>query len=96
MELLVHGVEVTVIGLPDMTEDEIRRYIGYVRKRLAGEERLSMLTIADAGCGQVELGYEMKGPKFERIRRITGYLVGTIDRWNNAKRSEEQERVKHV
>ena len=32
---------------------------------------------------------------FERIRRITGYLVGTLDRWNNAKRSEEKDRVKH-
>ncbi|MDR2845046.1 MAG: anaerobic ribonucleoside triphosphate reductase [Puniceicoccales bacterium] len=36
------------------------------------------------------------GPKFERIRRITGYLVGTLDRWNNAKRSEERDRTKHV
>ena len=33
--------------------------------------------------------------KFERIRRITGYLVGTTDRFNNAKRAEEQDRVKH-
>ena len=32
---------------------------------------------------------------FERIRRITGYLVGTLDRFNNAKRSEERDRVKH-
>ncbi len=32
---------------------------------------------------------------FERIRRITGYLVGTIDNFNNAKRSEEGDRVKH-
>ena len=36
-----------------------------------------------------------KGVKFERIRRITGYLVGTIDRWNNAKKAEEKDRVKH-
>lgn len=36
-----------------------------------------------------------EGVKFERIRRITGYLVGTVDRWNNAKRSEERDRVKH-
>lgn len=36
-----------------------------------------------------------KGVFFERIRRITGYLVGTMDRWNNAKRAEEQDRVKH-
>ena len=36
-----------------------------------------------------------EGVKFERIRRITGYLVGTIDRFNDAKRAEERERVKH-
>lgn len=36
-----------------------------------------------------------KGIGFERIRRITGYLVGTTDRFNNAKRAEERDRVKH-
>lgn len=36
-----------------------------------------------------------QGVGFERIRRITGYLVGTVDRFNNAKRSEEKDRVKH-
>jgi len=36
-----------------------------------------------------------KDVKFERIRRITGYLVGTLDRFNNAKRQEESQRVKH-
>ena len=36
------------------------------------------------------------GVKFERVRRITGYLVGTLDRFNNAKRAEERERVKHA
>ena len=36
-----------------------------------------------------------KGVMFERIRRITGYLTGTLDRWNNAKRAEERDRVKH-
>ena len=35
------------------------------------------------------------GVKFQRIRRITGYLVGTLDRFNNAKRAEESQRVKH-
>lgn len=33
--------------------------------------------------------------RFERIRRITGYLTGTLDKWNNAKRAEERDRVKH-
>ena len=36
-----------------------------------------------------------KSVGFERTRRITGYLVGTLDRFNNAKRSEEKDRVKH-
>lgn len=37
-----------------------------------------------------------QGVRFERIRRITGYLVGTLDRFNNAKRAEERDRVRHV
>lgn len=41
-------------------------------------------------CGRTE-----EEGKFERIRRITGYLVGTLDRFNNAKRAEEHDRVKH-
>ena len=36
-----------------------------------------------------------EGQKFERIRRITGYLVGGLDRFNNGKRAEEADRVKH-
>ena len=43
------------------------------------------------GCGRTEAD----GVPFERIRRITGYLVGTLDRFNNAKRAEEHDRVKH-
>ena len=38
---------------------------------------------------------EKAAPKFERIRRITGYLVGTLDRFNDAKKCEESDRVKH-
>ncbi|MBD5608265.1 MAG: nrdD protein [Desulfovibrio sp.] len=36
-----------------------------------------------------------EGVGFERVRRITGYLVGTLERFNNAKRAEESDRVKH-
>lgn len=44
----------------------------------------------------VELHYHFdKLPEFQRIRRITGYLVGTLDRFNNGKRAEEKDRVKH-
>lgn len=36
------------------------------------------------------------GVPFERIRRITGYLVGTMEKWNDAKKAEERDRVKHM
>lgn len=41
-------------------------------------------------CGRTE-----EGVPFERIRRITGYLVGTVDRFNDAKKAEEKDRTKH-
>ena len=47
---------------------------------------------------EVELREEKtvgEGVGFERIRRITGYLVGTVDRFNNGKKAEEHDRVKH-
>jgi hypothetical protein len=52
------------------------------------------LADADAGPGGTgDVGAEYV--PFERIRRITGYLVGTTERFNNGKRAEEQDRVKH-
>lgn len=36
-----------------------------------------------------------EGQKFERIRRVTGYLAGDLDRFNNGKKAEEKDRVKH-
>ena len=36
-----------------------------------------------------------KGVKFERIRRVTGYLSGDLSQWNDAKKAEERDRVKH-
>ena len=49
-------------------------------------------TSAGTCAAQTMLG---TGVKFERIRRITGYLVGTLDRFNDGKRAEEHDRVKH-
>ena len=49
-----------------------------------------------AMCGaDCDIHYILKKP-FERIRRITGYLVGTTDRWNNAKQQELADRVTHA
>ena len=59
-------------------------------------DKLVGLKIEIENDDEVTLTYILKNDvPFERIRRITGYLVGTIDRWNNAKRAEEHDRVKH-
>ena len=90
----VDGVEIKADGLTDITEEEIRQYITYVQEETG--EKPHKLTITPAEGGYVNLDYTIHGPRFERIRRITGYLVGTLDRWNNAKRQEEKDRVKHT
>ncbi len=91
--MVVNGINVTVTGIKDMSEQEIIGYIDMLRDE--NQDELSQLTISPAENGEVNLDYELQPARFERIRRITGYLVGTIDRWNNAKRAEEHDRVKH-
>lgn len=91
--MIVNGVNVTLDGFKSMSDREILGYIDYIQNDTS--EELSSLTISRADGDNVALDYTLQPPKFERIRRITGYLVGTTDRWNNAKRSEEQDRVKH-
>ena len=89
----IDGVNVTVNDVPDITEAEIRRYVALAKEHTVTP--LTKLSITGAGDSCVRLDFEARA-KFERIRRITGYLVGTIDRWNNAKRAEESQRVKHL
>ena len=50
---------------------------------------------ADDADSPLNVLYEAQGIRFERIRRITGYLTGNLDSWNNSKRAEERDRVKH-
>ena len=83
MRVMVDGIE--VIG--DITEDEAREY---AKRAPKGCTRIK----AQADGHYVNLWYYERVP-FERIRRITGYLVGTLDRFNDAKRAEVAERVTH-
>ena len=60
-------------------------------------DKLVGLKIEIENNDEVTLTYILKNDvPFERIRRITGYLVGTLDKWNDAKRAEERDRVKHT
>ena len=94
----IDGVMVEVHGLYDVSWKEAEEYIRHIReteKELLSHGRLSSLSIHATQIGDVLLDYAVKPPKFQRIRRIIGYLVGTTDRWNNAKRAELEDRVKH-
>ena len=76
----------------DILDDEIDAYIDRGFEKMG--ERLRTINIVIDG-DYADITYSDKSPGFERIRRITGYLVGTLDRFNDAKRAEESERVKH-
>ncbi len=85
---------VNVIG-GNMNPREVSYYAQQIRKNNPGMEVESMtLTIGEDNY--VDVDYQLNPIPFERIRRITGYLVGTVDRFNNAKRAEERDRVKHM
>jgi len=85
-------MNVNVIG-QQISQDEINAYIDYGKKKYSDRNIKGMTVKIDGDY--VDLQYEFDDVPFDRIRRITGYLVGTLDRFNNGKRAEEHDRVKH-
>lgn len=77
-----------------ITPNELGSYLERGRKQ-EPDRQLAWLKL-DIEGDEVSIHYGYAPEKFERIRRITGYLVGTLDRFNDAKRAEESERVKHA
>ena len=88
----VFKMKVNVIG-ENLSQQEIDAYIDYGRKKYSGREITEMTVRTDGDF--VDLKFDFADIPFQRIRRITGYLVGTLDRFNNGKRAEEHDRVKH-
>ena len=71
---------------------EAQAYVEYLETKY--NRKLDKLDVQIDG-DFADLNYTFSHVPFERIRRITGYLVGTMDKWNNAKSAEEADRVKH-
>ena len=82
---------VTVQG-GELSQREVQAYIDHIQEK--NHQKVDDLTITVDG-DYVDLNYTLAPVPSERIRRITGYLVGTMDRWNDAKKAEERDRVKH-
>ena len=83
-------IELEVENGLTIEQAEIDNYVTWAKKM---HPNATLVGIKILNNEEAELIY--KAPPIERIRRITGYLVGTLDRWNDAKRAEEHDRVKH-
>ena len=76
-----------------LPEEEVKAYQEYVKDKYK-DEKITLLKIKVDG-DSVDLETHKKTAGFQRIRRITGYLVGTLDRFNDGKLAEVKDRVPH-
>lgn len=77
----------------ELSQAEIDAYVARAQE-LYPDKNIERMDI-DVDGDYVNIQYRFSDIPFQRIRRITGYLVGTVDRFNNAKRAEVEDRVKH-
>lgn len=84
-------IENIKVEAPGFTEEEIKIYIEYARENYGDIESLKLSLDEE----YVNIEYKLRAKHFERIRHITGYLVGNATRFNNAKSAELRDREKH-
>lgn len=85
-------------NISDISDEEKNAYVQYVRNKYPDEiiDEIILEFVKDKdGNEDVLIETHKHSIPFNRIRRITGYLVGTLERFNNGKRAEERDRVKH-
>ena len=94
MKHVIDNVSVTVLN-GTIPREEAEAYVARGRE-LHGNGLTEIIAKLDPDDPEmIDLEYIMLGKPFHRLRRITGYLVGNLGRWNNGKRAEERDRVKH-
>lgn len=90
-------IEVIVTG-GEMPDEEKKAYVDRALSMYGKEHILKKIELALSKDDPeyIDIKYTFVSKPFDRIRRITGYLVGSLDRWNSAKQAEEHDRVKHA
>ncbi len=100
-----HITYVEVDGSPRDNIEAFESIVRHMKESGVGYGSINHPVDRDPSCGYTGIigdtcprcgREETEDMPFERIRRITGYLVGTLDRFNNAKKAEERDRVKHI
>lgn len=86
-------MKITVVN-GEMSSGEKIEYMKYVKEKYPDREIEELIITIDGDEVKLETHFKQP-PKFVRIRRITGYLVSSMSKWNNAKLAEERDRVKH-
>ena len=94
MKYAIDGVLVTVLN-GTIPREEAAAYVERGRELHGNSLREVVAKLDPDDPDMIDLEYIMLGKPFHRLRRITGYLVGSLGRWNNGKRAEERDRVKH-
>lgn len=99
-----HISYVELDGDPTQNLDAFEKVVRYMKEQGIGYGSINHPVDRDPCCGFNGIigdscpkcgRTEEEGPHFQRIRRITGYLVGDMSKWNDAKTTEEHDRVKH-
>lgn len=72
MKKMFDGIEVNFIGIDDVADNEPKNYVEYVRLNKKTSDPIKSITVTKCNDGMVDVDYALQGPKFERIRRITG------------------------
>lgn len=80
--------------ITEISEEERKAYMDYARKKYP-DEIIDTIIISFDDEGYANLEIHKHSVPFVRIRRITGYLGQSLERWNNGKKAEEHDRVKH-
>ena len=92
VDIIKGVILMSVIITGNADPKEAQAYVDYLQEKY--QRKLDTLDVQIDG-DYADLNYTFSHVPFERIRRITGYLVGTMDNWNDAKTAEEKDRVKH-
>lgn len=95
--MIKYAIDGVIIKIENgnIPEEEAAAYVQRGKELHGKGLREVVATLDPLDPEMIDLEYKFDTAPFHRLRRITGYLVGNLGRWNNAKRAEEHDRVKH-
>ena len=93
-ERFLMKISITNGNISDYPKEEIQEYVKIIKEKYK-DEIIDEIILTFGDDGYVDIETHKHSVPFNRIRRITGYLVQSMSKWNNAKLAEERDRVKH-